>query len=94
MDQETLKNLLEEAAAPDCGLQRRSQIQVLLGDAVFRCGADKRGDGIRVILDSLYCDIIQHRPELLPTMFPAFAIMCGENRDGMIIASVDWSLVD
>jgi len=97
MNQRELKALLEEAAAPNCSPQRRNQIQCLLGEATAAMGEDGvykikgRAAGLHLLLDALYVETVQHRPELLPALFPAFAIICGDRKDGHIIAKVDWS---
>ena len=99
MNQRELKTLLDEAAKPDCSWQRRNEIQCRFGDDSPAMRADSvyetegRGAGMHIVLDKLYVDTIENRPELLPVLFPVFAIICGDREDGMICADVDWSLV-
>ena len=97
MEQKLLKRLLEEAAHPNCLWPQRNHIQRLLvraaagGDREV-LSTDDREAGIRTVLESLYVDTVRNRPDLLPTLFPAFAVMCGD-RTGTIVADVDWSLI-
>jgi len=98
MNQKELKALLQEAADPNCSWQRRNEIQCKLGQASPAMGADGvyeiegREAGMHLVLDKLYVDTIQHRPELLPSLFPVFAVICGDRKEGIICADVDWSL--
>lgn len=101
MKQRELKALLEEAAKPDCTWQRRTQIQYRLGKATGAIGNDgiyetegQKEAGFKLLLNALYVTTVQNRPELLPTLFPTFAVICGDCEEGVLIADVDWSLVD
>lgn len=100
MKQSELKALLKEAANPECSWQRRNEIQCKLGDATAAMNEDGvykiegREAGLHLLLDSLYVSTVQNRPELLPTLFPAFAIICGDREEGILVADVDWSIVD
>ncbi len=99
MNQKELKSLLDEAAQNDCSWQRRNEIHCMLGKASPGMGADgvyeidTPGAGIQAVLDELWVETVQNRPQLLPALFPAFAVMCGDREDGTINAGVDWSLV-
>lgn len=98
MNQKEMKTLLQEAASPDCSWRRRNEIQCKLGKASPAMQADGvykikgREAGMHLVLDKLYVDTIQNRPELLPLLFPAFAVICGDRQEGIICADVDWSL--
>lgn len=100
MKQRELKALLEEAASPECSWKRRNQIQIKLNEATAAMGEDGlyviEGlvAGLHLLLNSLYVGTVQNRPELLPALLPAFAIICGDREDGKLIADVDWSIVD
>ena len=99
MDQRELKALLDEAAKPSCSWQRQNEIQCRLGEASPAMGVDGvrkiEGpvEGMQIVLDHLYTDTIQNRPDLLPALFPVFALICGDREDRTICADVDWSLV-
>jgi hypothetical protein len=100
MKQQVLKALLEEAANDNCSPQRRNEIQCELDEATAAMGEEGvykitgREAGLSLVLDALYVHTIQNRPELLPSFFPTFAIICGDRDEGMLIADVDWSLID
>lgn len=100
MEQRELKALLDEAANPKCSWQRRNEIQCKLGEATAAMGKDGvyelegREAGLHLLLEALYVSTIQNRPELLPTLFPTFAIICGDREEGILIADVDWAIVD
>jgi len=99
VNQRELKGLLEEAARRDCSWKRRNEIQCLLGAASAAMGADGVYEidnpeaGMHLVLGKLYTDTIQNRRELLPSLFPVFAVICGDREEGFICADVDWSLV-
>jgi hypothetical protein len=99
MDQRLLKALLEEAARPDCSWERRNAIHCQLTDASPAFGQDGvfeiegRGAGMHLLLEKLYVEVGHHRPELLPTLFPVFSLICGDRKDGVLCADIDWSLV-
>lgn len=90
MDQRRIKNLLEEAARPDCLEERRDEIQRMLIDNTS--DDTGMGAGHLIILENLFEETIKNRLELLPTFFPVFVLMCGDRVDE-ITAEIDWSLV-
>lgn len=97
MKQQKVKELLEEAAKSDCTWQRRTDIQCLLraATAAGKSGKYKSSrsvSGLLVALDTLYVQTIENKPEILPSLFPFFAIVCGDREEEMIYANVDWSL--
>ena len=47
----------------------------------------------RSFLENLFNETIGNRPELLASLFPAFAMLCGD-REGPEYAEVFWSLVE
>lgn len=98
MKQKELMALLEEAAKPDCTVRRRIDIQCLLRAATV---AGKKSGGYEIrgsagtivaILDMLYDDTVKNRPEILPSLFPIFALLCGDREKRMETAQIDWSL--
>jgi len=99
--QEDLKKLLIEAASPTCSPVRQSQIQILLSEASAAMNEhgvvvrdDGRLAGMLFLLEDLYVETLKHRPELLPTFFPVFAIVCGDRDEECVVADVDWNLVN
>ena len=99
MNQVELKALLNEAAKPGCSVQRQNEIQCLLAHASPAMQSDGTyepggcGMGMLMVLEKLYVDTLQNRPELLPSLFPAFAVICGDRQDHLMYADVDWSLI-
>ncbi|MEY2664633.1 MAG: hypothetical protein RIT04_441 [Candidatus Parcubacteria bacterium] len=91
MNQKRIKDLLIEASQPNCTHQRRNQIHVELSKAtVGSRETDTPAAGVCVVLDILYVDTIKHHPERLPSLFPAFAVMCGDRPDSDLVADIDW----
>ena len=99
MDQQRLMELLTEASKPECDSRRRNSIQVELGQASAAAGKDGvievegKVAGIHLVLETLYVQTILNRPELLPTLFPAFAVICGDRDENLVVADTNWSLV-
>ena len=100
MRQEEIRALLEEAANPNCDGRRRTSIQCLLDSAMPGNNPDGSYKitgwtaGQRALLNGLYVQTLTHRPELLPTLFPVFAAICGDREDPYDrTAKVDWSLM-
>jgi len=92
MIQSEIKRLLEEAANLECSLKKRTEIQRLLEDEIVK--GEEQTNGIKSVFNNLYVETIENRPELLPTLFPAFAVMCSERDDGMVITTrIDWELM-
>ncbi len=99
MKQSELKTLLDEAAGPDCSWERRNEIHCLLDDALRALNPDGnyeiggREEGMSVFLGQLYLNTLRNRPELLSSLFPAFAVICGDRTEEVFMADVDWSLI-
>lgn len=99
MDQREIKSLLQEASNQDCSFARRIEIQCKFAKASAAMGDDgiyktnRPESGFVVVLDSLYTSTILNCPESLPSLFPVFAIICGDREKGSLYADVDWSLV-
>ncbi len=99
MDQKELKALLTEASQSGCSGRRLNEIHCKLQDAC--CAVKKDGTyketgrraGMSLVLDKLYVDTIQNRQEILPVLFPAFAVICGDRKDNSLYADIDWALV-
>ena len=98
MHQEELMDLLREAGNLGCSEVRRRQIwdvlnaaapSALAGDGTFKLQSPEAG--MRAVLDQLWKDTVLVRPEYLPKLFPAFAILCGDRHDSESLCStVDW----
>ena len=99
MDQREIKSLLQEASDRDCSWPRRIEIQGKLSGASAAMGVngifktDEPESGMLIVLENLYTNTILNYPELLPSLFPVFAIICGDREEGSICANVNWSLV-
>ena len=99
MDQREIKSLLQEACNQDCSWTRRTEIQCEFGKASAAMGvngiykAEGPGSGLIAFLDELYIDTLVNRPEFLLSLFPVFAMICGDREGGSICTGVDWSLV-
>ena len=100
MRQKEVKALLEEAAKPGCSWQRRTEIQCQLCEATAAMGKNGvykikgRKAAFHMLLNDLYMDTLNNRPDLLPTLFPFFAVICGDRKEGYIVADhVDWGIV-
>lgn len=97
--QEKIKDLLAEAANPKCAPHRRNEIQCELGHATAAMrpngvyDIDSREAGILVVIEHLYVDTLQNRPEILPALFPVFALACGDRDNGLIVTDIDWKHV-
>ena len=99
MNQRKIMDLLQEAARPNCTSQRRISIIAELDrfsaamgpHGVYKIHGEEAV--LRTLMGSLYVGAAKSRPELLPTLFPVFAAICGDREDGNIVAEVDWSLM-
>jgi len=85
MNQWELKRLLDEAASPDTSRFRKGQI----GGKLEQLASIWASPVIR----KLYTDTINNRPDLLPSLFPFFAIVCGYRDAGSSLPNIDWSLM-
>lgn len=100
MDQKRIKELLTEASRPECSVQRQNQIQCEMGQATSALKPDGvysiHGPeaGIHLILDALYSGTAEHKRELLPSLFPVFALLCGDREKGVLISDIDWSSIN
>lgn len=101
MQQQTILNLLEEAAELATDMPRNwrrvNEIQCLLNHAAFQDdeGQDpllSRAAALQTVIDHLYVEAIRNAPQRLPTLFPAFALLCGD-MEHSIIAHIDWSIL-
>lgn len=99
MDQRKILELLTEASRESCNHRRLNQIQVLLTDETASrrdgCPAPHNSPeaGFELTLGQLFNDTSNNAPGLLPTLFPFFAMICGDRKKGHLCTYVDWSLV-
>lgn len=99
MNQKYLMALLQEAANPNCHFHRKNKIQCELSAAICQRGAvdtafdDGKREGLELVVSMLYNDALDNRPDLLPSLFPVFAILCGDRGPHMICSDVDWLLM-
>ena len=86
MDQSKIMALLNEAAQPTCTEDRRYSIEHELSAAL------KNGSGFGILFRKIFGDTIDFRPDVLPDLFPFFAIVCGD-LNGNGISYVNWDII-
>ena len=97
MKQEMIMGLLKEAADPNCSTERQNGICCELEDNVYgdeEWNDDLRGGGMKLIVNVVFMFTVKNRPEILPSLFPVFAILCGDREDLIHCSEVDWSLLE
>lgn len=102
MKQEIILGLLQEATDKRYNHVRKAEIlKALLGAVAERHPQNSdtfESDRVRIMseaLTTLYLATVDcDRPELLVSLFPAFAIMCGSRGEHDVVCNgVNWSLV-
>ena len=99
MRQIEIMELLGEAAGRRCTSARRTQIACKMAESLRSPeeGMDSEDEGkleaFNLVFTTLWERTAQNRPALLPTLFPAFALLCGDKDDDVMLATIDWSLV-
>ena len=91
LSQQDIMNLLIEGAG-DVTPQRWARIHVTLTHAMPEFELDKTSHGLHIVVDKLLTDTKINRPDLLPSLFPVIAALCGET-DGTWLADIDWSVM-
>ena len=101
MKQIELKKLLIEATEPGCSEERRDEILQMLKECTNYMGADwcmisgHRAAPLQLFIKELFTGTLKNRPELLPSLFPAFAVLCGDReKKTEHTIPVEWELVD
>ncbi len=99
MKQSEIMLLLKEASNPECPNKRAIEIQAILGDEITsrECRTDRERvtmDVFDAIFNELFCNTKRHKPDLLPSQFPIFAILCGDVPKGSFFSEVDWGIMD
>ena len=98
MQQEKIRELLIEASQCNCSWQRRTQIQVDLKNASAALGhdgvyeIDTKAAGLALILEKLYVDTLEVAPHILPSLFPVFALICGDREQSFVVADIEWDI--
>ena len=65
------------------------KIQIALSDAMHHKDAVAG-----TILETVFVDTVNNRPQALPELFPLFAALCGDRESKMWLADVDWKVYD
>lgn len=88
--------LLLEASFEDTSVHRLNKIQVELCDAIRNNNSctDKRIHGIMLVLDTVFCETIENNRELLPSLLPMFAIICGDRLENTVIGHAEWDVIN
>lgn len=94
MDQERIAQLLHQASFTDCA---RDQIRNILDELLQaiplqKSHKDRCGLTERQIADRLFTDTIREDPRRLCSLFPVFALLCGE-RGKAKLPEIDWSVM-
>ena len=99
MLQSEILALLKEASTIDrSDFQQVARIQVQLGAAILNPTSrdefsEGKREGLEMLLDSLYVNALQNAPEMLPLLFPVFALLCGlRSSKSWLADSIDWEL--
>lgn len=99
MTQREIMALLVEASDKHCPSKRLNDIHIALRRALpegVSNDEDRFEEGRRAelehVLDKVYLETIAVRPALLPSLFPIFALLCGDRGKDSIMAEIDWSL--
>jgi hypothetical protein len=82
MNQETMRELLEEASSPSCSLKRKEQIGSLITGEV--CVPDDSLDSLKLkeklsrMVNTVYKETMTRDPSKLPQLLPVFALICDD----------------
>lgn len=97
MKQGQILELLKELAEPDCTLRRCATIHGLLTDAAAGGNTveDDMKGGMAVIMDALFVQTMMNNSALFPSLFPIFAMICGDREDpaDSMTEKVEWELM-
>ncbi len=89
MIQLDIKRHLDEAAIAGCSPARRDEIRDLLMQSC-------RDDSLKAATGTLFVQTVNNHPELLPMLFPAFAVLCGERETitQKVNNNINWGLTE
>ena len=93
MNQRKLMQLLKEAAHPACTKERRITIRLRIQKSQATRGTElyeTKREGIEDLLDKLFVEVTEFRPELLPNFYPVFALAYGNRKPKTLFAQIDW----
>ena len=89
MKQQEVIALLQEAGHLDCTSQRRNEIRGLLTSAMKNV-PNSVGDYV-AMGDYLFQQTADNRPDILPSLFPVFALICGDREyESHMMCEIDW----
>lgn len=97
MEAQKIIALLNEASQLTIGkdFKRINEIQCLLGhetidfdkaEGVYRSPAETN-----TILDTLFIEVLDGAPHLLPSLAPLFLLICGDREEGMRFSDIDFT---
>lgn len=94
MKQVQIFSLLVEASSVSCTRERLAQIHSQLSNAAI-CSGDVSDElaPLQAVAEQLFSDTVDKRREHLPSLFPVFALLCGEKDGDCIFSSIDWTLL-
>lgn len=98
MKQVRILELLTEASRKDCDVHRLNAIQVLLENETLsrheggRAPRQSTEAEAELLLGALFNGAVDNAPELLPSLLPFFAMICGDRKEGQSWTDVDWKL--
>ena len=100
MNQSRIKQLLEEAGAPDCDAMRYNHIWCELEHASATDGGVDEADstsgpavGLSIAVGRLLLSAWENdQRAALPRLFPVFALICGDKGPDDLVANIDWTI--
>ena len=97
MTQQEVRELLAEAANPDCSYVRRRNILMMLelSSAAYDSKTQTfksrgRAVGVLELLEQAFQEIVSNRPEVLEQVWPIFVMICCDRPRGELLAPVQW----
>jgi hypothetical protein len=99
VDQITIKELLDEAANPECTFRRITDILETFEMSIAKSytagvtGEVQRISFQKMLVRSLFEQAEKNRP-LFPHLFPTIAAICGYREKSYLLANIDLTLMD
>lgn len=100
MKQKEIMALLVEASDPRCSERSLNQIHLALQRAMkwqtpgvrieYEWG---KVEGLQLAMNALYMETISHHRDQLPSLFPVFAMFCGDRKANAYVADINWKLM-
>lgn len=99
MKQIEIKELLREAANPECPLRRIHEILDMLAMSItMSCTETVAGEAGRIMIHTLLVRNLFEQAEknrsLFPLLFVTIAAICGDREKGNLLAMIDVSIAD